>query len=151
MVVDQAIDGLRIKTPESAMSGTRADLRVAIMGDDGQPMRAIVPVKIEVFDPSGRAAEFSGYYGAKDGVVELKLDIAPNDMPGLWRIHVQELASNQTADAYMRVTPAKVAGTLRVPSAKVAGTLRVPSAQSSRHTPCAVGTTGESSGSTPLS
>ena len=67
-------------------------------------MDAVVPVKIDLIDPSGKAAEFSGYYGAKDGVVQLTVTIAPNDVPGLWRIHVRELASGLTTDAYMRVT-----------------------------------------------
>ena len=61
-------------------------------------------MKIDLIDPSGKAAEFSGYYGAKDGAVELTATVAPNDVPGLWRIHARELASGRTADAYMRVS-----------------------------------------------
>ena len=40
-------------------------------------------------------------------MVELTVTIAPNDVPGLWRIHVRELASSLTADAYMRVLASK--------------------------------------------
>ena len=70
-------------------------------------MDAIVPVEIDLIDPSGRAAEFSGYYGAKDAAVKLTATIAPNDVPGLWRIYVRERASGLTADAYMRVSAGK--------------------------------------------
>ncbi len=103
MVTDQAIDHVRIESPDSAAVGQQVTVQVAVLGDDGQRMRAVVPVRIDVLDPSGKSAEFSGYYGAKDGIAKLALDIAPNDSPGLWRIHVQELASGLAADAYFRV------------------------------------------------
>jgi uncharacterized protein YfaS (alpha-2-macroglobulin family) len=72
--------------------------------DDAAPISAVVPVKVEILDPTGREAEFSGFYGAKDGALELHLDVASNDTPGMWTIRVQELASGLTGDQYMRVT-----------------------------------------------
>jgi hypothetical protein len=107
MITDQAINAVRITAPKSAAPGDRATVKATIIGDDGRPVDAIVPVRIDLIDPSGRAAEFSGYYGAKDGAVELTATIAPNDAPGLWRIRVLELASGLTADAYMRVSASK--------------------------------------------
>ena len=104
MITDQAIDKVRISAPEATAPGDNATVEVTIVGDNSRPMEAIVPVKIDLIDPSGRAAEFSGYYGAKDGTVEITATIAPNDVPGLWRIHVLELASGLTADAYVRVS-----------------------------------------------
>ncbi len=74
-----------------------------VVDADGTPLDAIIPVKIELLDPHGRPAEFSGHYGAKDGSVEVSADIAGNDVPGLWRVHVEELASGRTAEAYVRV------------------------------------------------
>jgi len=55
-------------------------------------------------DPDGKPAEFSGYHGAKDGQLQIRLDVARNDTRGLWRIHAQELASGCAADAYVRVS-----------------------------------------------
>lgn len=52
---------------------------------------------------SRRAAEWSGFYGAKDGQLAIQADLATNDTPGLWRISVRELASGRQRDAYMRV------------------------------------------------
>ena len=103
MVTDRAIGQVRISAPRPLAPGASAVILAAILGDDGRPIDAIVPVKIDLIDPAGRAAEFSGYYGAKDGAVEIAAAIAPNDAPGLWRIHVRELASGLTADAYLRV------------------------------------------------
>jgi hypothetical protein len=63
----------------------------------------VVPVRVEIRDPAGSDAEWSGYYGAKDGQLELRLDIASNDRVGLWLIRVKELASSREATAYFRV------------------------------------------------
>ena len=104
MVTDQFIDRIQVSAPETAAAGDRVDVKIAVVDDDGRPMDAVVPVRIDLIDPSGKAAEFSGYYGARDGVVDLVATIAPNDKPGLWRIHVRELASGLKTDAYMRVT-----------------------------------------------
>jgi hypothetical protein len=35
--------------------------------------------------------------------LELKLDFANNDSPGVWQIRVRELASGQTASRYVRI------------------------------------------------
>ena len=107
MITDQAIDRVQITAPEAAAAGDSVDIKIAVVGDNGRPMDAIVPVQIDLIDPSGKAAEYSGYYGAKNGVVQFAATIAPNDVPGLWRIHVRELASGLTTDAYMRVTATK--------------------------------------------
>ena len=106
MVTDQAVGKVQIQAPQSVGPGESVAVKVTVVGDDGQPMDAIVPVKIDLLDPSGKAAELSGYYGAKDGVIAINATMAPNDVPGLWRIRAHELASGLTADAYMRVTDA---------------------------------------------
>lgn len=103
MVTEQAIAGVRITAPEQAAPGSALSLAVEVLGENGAALDAIVPVRVEILDPSGRAAEFSGYYGAKDGRVEIAAQLAANDQPGLWRIHAEELASGRTADAYVRV------------------------------------------------
>jgi len=106
MITDKAIAGVRIEAPNAARPGETAKIKATVVGADGQPLDAIVPVRIDLLDPSGRPAEFSGFYGAKDGQAEIAAQIAANDTPGLWRIHAEELASGRTADAYVRVAPA---------------------------------------------
>jgi hypothetical protein len=51
-------------------------------------------------------AEFSGYYGAKDGQLDVPIDIAANDAPGVWKIRARELASGLESTAYIRVAAA---------------------------------------------
>jgi hypothetical protein len=104
MVTNQAIDQVRIRTSDEARAGDNVAIEIGVLDNQGLLMDAVVPLEVEVIDPAGRAAEFSGYYGAKDGTVAITATIAPNDVPGLWRIHVRELASGRTSDAYVRVT-----------------------------------------------
>jgi len=103
VITDRAIDAVRIEAPQQARPGESVNIKAAVVDAEGRPIDAVVPVKVELLDPHGRATEFSGYYGAKDGQVQVTADLAPNDVPGLWRIRVQELASGQVADAYVRV------------------------------------------------
>jgi len=103
VITDRAIDAVRIEASQQARPGESVTIKAAVVDAEGRPIDAVVPVKMELLDPHGRAAEFSGYYGAKDGQVEVTADLGPNDVPGLWRIRVKELASGQVADAYLRL------------------------------------------------
>lgn len=74
-----------------------------IADDDGKTIDAIIPVRLDVMDPHGRRVEASDYYGAKDGRLRITADLAPNDVPGLWRIKAQELGSGKTSREYFRM------------------------------------------------
>jgi len=103
MVTDRPISAVRVEAPQAARPGESLTATVTVLGDDDRPLDAIVPVRVEFVDPAGRLAEFSGWYAAQDGRVQVSTQLARNDTPGLWRIHAQELASGLTADAYVRV------------------------------------------------
>ena len=81
------------QTAETVARGAgRSEIAVTIATKSGAAIRPVVPIHVEISDPAGRAAEFSGYYGAKDGRTELTLDFAANDTPGVWQIRVRELS-----------------------------------------------------------
>jgi hypothetical protein len=104
MITKSAINGVRVTAPEQAAPGDAISIEAAVVDAQGEMVDAIVPVELEILDPHGRPAEFSGYYGAEAGQLQVAGHIAPNDVPGMWRIRVQELASGKAANAYMRVT-----------------------------------------------
>jgi hypothetical protein len=104
MVTDRAIAGVRVAAAGAVKAGAALACRVEVVGDDGKPLAAVAPVRVEILDPAGCAAEWSGAYGAKDGRLDLTLDLAKNDRPGLWQIRARELASGREASAYFRVT-----------------------------------------------
>lgn len=107
MITDEAIGGVKIEAPATVKRGGTLAVKVEVVDGGGRPLRAVIPVKVEILDPSGGEAEWSGYYGAKDGRLELKLDIAPNDRLGLWQIRAKELASGLAQDFYFRVAISK--------------------------------------------
>nr|MCU0872346.1 hypothetical protein [Pirellulaceae bacterium] len=103
MVCSQAIAAVRVETPEQVLPGAQTRCVVRVVDAQDRPLAAVVPVDIQIRDPAGRLAEFSGAYGAADGQVKLVLDIAANDPFGIWEIEARELASGQTARGYFRV------------------------------------------------
>ncbi len=103
MISSRPIGGLRIRAPDEVKRGGRASCLIEIVDPEGRPLDAIVPVEVSIRDAEGRLAEFSGYYGAADGKVEITLDIASNDPAGIWQIEARELASGRSAVRYMSV------------------------------------------------
>ncbi|MCX7825929.1 MAG: hypothetical protein N2689_10270 [Verrucomicrobiae bacterium] len=103
MVTDQAIAGVKIEAPAAAKLGESVTVKIAVVDKAGRPLDAVVPLRVEIRDPAGREAERTGYYGAKDGRLEFKLDLAANDQSGVWQIRARELASGQISSSHMRV------------------------------------------------
>ncbi len=97
MVSPTAIDRVRIQAPATIARGGRASCRIEVVDAEGKPLESIVPMKVSIRDSESRAAEFSGYYAAVDGKLEVPLDIAANDAIGYWQIEVRELASGRAA------------------------------------------------------
>jgi hypothetical protein len=87
---------------EIALSGT-CEVIVDITSHDEQLVEAVIPVQVEILDPHGRPAEFSGYHATESGRLTLTLDLASNDTPGVWTIRARELATGRMATRYMRV------------------------------------------------
>ena len=103
MITDRDIKAVRIECPETVTMGEKVTCKISVVDQDGNPMDAILPVKVDILDPDGRPTEFSGFYGAADGILAITLDIALNDVQGAFLVRVKELASGQSAIHYMRV------------------------------------------------
>ena len=103
MVTDQRIDHVEVSGPGQAGPGAQAELSIRIVDADRDPIEAVIPAQVDILDPKNRLAEYSGYYGAPNGLLSLRLDIAPNDQVGTWTIRVTELASGQRAEHKMEV------------------------------------------------
>ena len=103
MVLPKPLLGLKLEVPENAVVGNSAKIAVSISTTQDAPTKAVIPVRVDVRDASGKAAEGSGFYAAENGIVEIKLDLAPNEDPGTWEVRVKELASGMEARKWMRV------------------------------------------------
>ena len=104
MVMPKPLLGMKLDVPESAMVGNKARITVNITTTQEATTKAVIPVRVDIRDASGKAAEGSGFYAAENGILELSLDLAPNEDPGTWEVRVQELASGMEARKWMRVT-----------------------------------------------
>ena len=63
----------------------------------------MVPIRVEIVDPEGRKAEFSGSHAATSGQLTIPFDFAANDRVGVWEIRATELASGKSVRAYVRL------------------------------------------------
>jgi len=105
LVTERAIERVRIDVPEQALLGNTVSCRLAITDATDQPVDAVIPLRLKISDPNGRPAEFSGYYGAATGQLELALNLATNDTPGIWTIEARELATGLKTARHVRVVP----------------------------------------------
>lgn len=103
LVAPRPIEQLNIAAPEATQPGETFEVAVTVEDLSGEPVSAVIPLRVDITDPAGRLAEWSGFYGAANGLLKLKLDIADNDATGLWQIRVRELASGLSVSHYVRV------------------------------------------------
>lgn len=103
MITPKPLMELTVTAPETAQAGNAVNVDITITDTRKLPTKAMVPVQVEVRDANGKPAEGDGFYVAKDGTLRLKLDVAANDDPGIWTVHVRELASRMEMTKYVRV------------------------------------------------
>lgn len=103
MITPKPLLGIKLDAPETATVGNEVKVTAGITTTQDTPTKAVVPVRVTIRDANGKSAEGSGFYAAENGIVELSLNLAPNDDPGTWEIRVKELASGMEAVKWMRV------------------------------------------------
>ena len=103
LVTALPIAKVAVKAPAKATRGTDFAVSINVLGGNGRNMDAVIPMAITIKDPSGNVAEFSGYHAAIDGKLTLNLNVATNDMSGVWSIEAKELASGITSQATIPV------------------------------------------------
>ncbi len=106
MVTERPIAQVRIKAPSKIKRNSEATVTITVHDDTNRTLDAVVPLEVRIQDPTGRDAEYSGYYGAAHGRLAITIHIAENDAYGLWQINARELAGGNTANAYIRVVAA---------------------------------------------
>ena len=97
MITAQPIARVAVAVPGRVARTKSASIFVEVTDRSRAPMDAAIPLRVDVTDPEGQSSEVSGWYSAKGGTLTVDLDVAPNDVPGQWRVSVRELASGKTA------------------------------------------------------
>lgn len=103
LVLPDPLQGIQLDLPETAAPGKPVETTARIVSSQASPVKAVIPVEVAIRDASGKSAEGSGFYAAVNGTVQIRLDIAPNENPGIWEVRVKELASGREAVRWMRV------------------------------------------------
>lgn len=103
LVTAEPISALKLDAPQTVARGDKAAVTIQVADQAGKAIAAVLPVKVEITDSSGRVAEFSGNHAASGGQLTIPLEIARNDAPGVWQIHARELASGKESTTYTRV------------------------------------------------
>ena len=103
LITPAPVASVKLTAPARVKRGSGVEVVVAVLDAKGTPLAAVVPVQLEVTDSKGQPAEFSGYYGAKDGQARIHLDIASNDPTGTWQIKAKELASGVSRQQTLKV------------------------------------------------
>jgi hypothetical protein len=87
------IENLKVNIPKSLVAGKVAPITLSVINSKGTPAKAVIPVKVEIINPVGKAVEGTGYYAAVDGRLTINFASAINDTPGEWKVVITELAS----------------------------------------------------------
>ena len=104
--LDHAIAELALDLPKNITLDQKANIDILVRDAQGNPIDAVIPIEVTITDAKGRLAEFSGFYGAKNGRQNITLDIASNDPVGQWTVTVNDLASGKsTTSTFQVVTP----------------------------------------------
>jgi hypothetical protein len=103
MAVEKPISKASVTGADEITRGAQWTGDMQILDANDQPVNAVIPVHVEVFDAEGRLSEFSGYHAAVEGHLTVTLDIASNDQQGVWEMRVRELASGQRSQKFFRV------------------------------------------------
>jgi hypothetical protein len=95
LVMPNPVGKLQVTLPPTVRLQKSIPVKILLNDNTGKPLDAVVPLKVSIRDSKGRIAEKSGYYGAASGVLNLSLDIAPNDAQGKWQVEVSESLTGQ--------------------------------------------------------
>jgi hypothetical protein len=103
MVLPKPLLGIKLEVAETATLGNQLKVRAQITTTRDVPTKAVIPMRVDIRDANGKTSEGTGFYAAENGILEVNLDFADNDDPGVWEICVKELASGMEATRWVRV------------------------------------------------
>ena len=90
----------KIASVDAQVTTTKDALTVTMTVRDTarEPVPALLPVEIRVYDAAGRELDGAGYACAKDGVCKLTVRTNLNDAPGAYRVVCRDRASGMTIE-----------------------------------------------------
>lgn len=105
LILDQPLGQTRIQAPESASPGQPFEVEVTVQSRDGKPVRALIPIELDLINPSGAKVPGSGFFCAENGGLRVSFTISVNEKPGSWHVIARNLADGSTQEKALTVTP----------------------------------------------
>ncbi len=87
------IHSVSLDLAHAVTKGQKIRICFRVKDSEGQPIHALLPVEIHLYDASGREMDGAGYACAQDGVCELDVLTNINDPQGKYRITAKDRAS----------------------------------------------------------
>ncbi len=106
LILEEPLGEVKLLAPSRAQAGEALAVEMQLTSQQGNPIDAVVPVRVVLRDPKGREVEGSGHYGAAGGQLQLTCDLARNDLPGRWQMEVVEGLSGRSTVAEIEVAAA---------------------------------------------
>ncbi|MFV2069185.1 MAG: hypothetical protein ACC645_19635 [Pirellulales bacterium] len=97
------LGSLEIKTAKAIKRGATSVIRISMRDDSGAPPSGLQPLEVTITDAEGARSEFSGYYCASDGVLNIDFIAALNDEPARWTVSAVDLTAGLTAQSEFEV------------------------------------------------
>lgn len=91
--LDDPVASLKVSAPETIAADGTLTVRLEVRGESGNPIRAILPVEIRLYDAAGKEIDGAGYLAAKDGVAEVAFLTNRDDAKGAYRLVCRDRAS----------------------------------------------------------
>lgn len=85
--------------------GTNLSYRVSVWNEDGEPAKGCHVVEVTVVDATGReTSRYGGPHTTTDGLFERTVELAINEVPGVWKISAYDRYTRQRSEQSFRVT-----------------------------------------------
>ncbi|MGN0867317.1 MAG: LamG-like jellyroll fold domain-containing protein [Oligosphaeraceae bacterium] len=103
LVTRNSLARLELQVPPQGRRGERLVLKATVSDEAEAAPDGVIPLEVTLLTPEGEPAERTGFYGAPGGVLEVPVDLAPNDDLGVWSVQVRNLANGVSASEIFQV------------------------------------------------
>ncbi len=103
LVTRNSLSRLDLQVPSQGRRGEQLLLKAAVSDEAKMAPDGIIPLELTLLTPAGEPAERTGFYATAGGMLEVPVDLAPNDDLGTWSVRVRNLASGVTAQKTFQV------------------------------------------------
>jgi hypothetical protein len=101
-----AIGDVAIRAPKQVQAGKSQTISISMSAAAaGAPVPGVQPLKVTITDSAGNVNEYSEYYCAERGALQIALTPAVNEPTGAWTIRVEDLTAGKTAETSFNVVP----------------------------------------------